>query len=236
VVSAVRGAASELGKPLVVVSTNLRKFTDDHAHWEGYHGSALATVALLLSPRFHKVYIPGTLTYAHLVPLGSHPILDPLWSTEDVSIVHDGCEAARLDKIAEIASSATACRWLRVCWIDEGGAYNCGRCEKCLRTMVAMKALGVLEQFETVPQSIDLSRMQYEDLPFVRYTWEQSLALLESSSPDRRLVRDLRRSLYGPRARVTRRAARYGRYVRDEVAGLLRGWAAAVRAPRNQDP
>ena len=40
------------------------------------------------------------MTYAHLGPLGSHPLLDPLWSSEDVELVHDGCEATRLDKLA----------------------------------------------------------------------------------------------------------------------------------------
>jgi len=50
-----RGAAARLGKPLIEVETNLRAFSDRYALWsEEYHGSALASVALLLSPQFGR--------------------------------------------------------------------------------------------------------------------------------------------------------------------------------------
>ena len=74
----------------------------------------------------------------------SHPALDPLWSTEAVEVVHDGAETRRVDKVAALAASPLALRYLRVCWENRGGAYNCGRCGKCMRTMVDLDLAGAL--------------------------------------------------------------------------------------------
>lgn len=141
--------AQHLDKPLLEVETNLHAITDQYVGWEFYHGPALASVALLLSPILRKIYIPATHTYAALYSLGSHPLLDPLWSTEAVEIVHDGCESSRSQKVMRVASHELALRTLRVCWLNPGGAYNCGRCEKCLRTMIALRAAGALEKAPT---------------------------------------------------------------------------------------
>ncbi len=141
--------SQHLGKPLLEVETNLHAFTDRYVGWEFYHGPALASVALLLAPVLHKIYVPATHTYAALYSLGSHPLLDPLWSTEEMEIVHDGCESSRSEKVMRLASYEPALRTLRVCWLNFGGAYNCGRCEKCLRTMIALRAAGALHKART---------------------------------------------------------------------------------------
>jgi hypothetical protein len=89
-----------------------------------------------------RTYVPSSWTYAHLVPWGSHALLDSLWSTEACELVHDGAESPRTGKVAAIVASDVALRVLRVCLADTD-AYNCGRCEKCLRTMVTLHLLGV---------------------------------------------------------------------------------------------
>lgn len=152
VVSArLRSAADELGLPLVEVEANLQEFgLASGVSWGEYHGAALATVALLLSPRFERVLVPATHTYGHLEGLGSHPLLDPLWSTEAVEIVHDGADADRIQKLALLADEPVARAHLRVCWSNPGGAYNCGTCEKCVRTSVAARIAGVEDRFPTL--------------------------------------------------------------------------------------
>jgi hypothetical protein len=75
------------------------------------------------------------------MPLGSHPLTDPLWSTEAVEIVHDGAEARRTEKILRIVDDAEALDNLRVCFDDMN--TNCGRCAKCLRKMLPLRLLGV---------------------------------------------------------------------------------------------
>ena len=154
---AVHEVAAEFGKRVVEVETNARTFSDRFTGWlEHYYGAALASVALLLGSRMERVYIPSTNEYAALSPHGSHPLLDPLWSSEATEIVHDGCEAKRVEKVLAISSCETALRWLRVCWENRNGAYNCCECEKCLRTMVSLRAAGVLDKCVSFDRPLDL--------------------------------------------------------------------------------
>ena len=148
----VRAAAEQLGLPLLEVETDVRALTDPLAAWEDTHGAALAAVGHLLADRVATVVVPATLTYDALYPLGSHPLVDPLWGSTAVRMVHHGAEADRVAKMAAIASSPAARRWLRVCPRYDGGTENCGRCEKCLRTMTAARLAGADGVFATLPR------------------------------------------------------------------------------------
>jgi len=146
--------ATASGKTLMPVSTNLRAVTDDLALWPMSHGAGLASIALALGGCFGTVRISATTTYDKLFPWGSHPVLDPLWSTDDVRFVHDGCEMDRIDKTRIVAASPLALETLQVC-PGYTGEYNCGRCLKCLRTMIDLLQAGVLDRCQTLPHSID---------------------------------------------------------------------------------
>lgn len=149
--------AQELGKEVLPVATNLRDFSDGFVDWGPlYHGAALASVGLACEHFFTTIYIAASRTYADIIPWGSHPIVDPLWSTERLSLLHDGCEARRIDKIHFIAQSEVALRTLRVCWENPNDLYNCGRCEKCLRTMIGLHMAGSLQNCRTLPNSVDI--------------------------------------------------------------------------------
>jgi hypothetical protein len=159
VLANINTVARRLGKRVLTVSTNLREFSDRMADWVNlYHGGALASVALAVSEMFRTVKIAATHTYAELSPLGSHLILDPLWSTESLSFVHDGCEADRLDKIRLLAQKPDLLRILRVCGRDyTTDIYNCGVCPKCIMTMIGLHVAGALETCPTFPHEIDLT-------------------------------------------------------------------------------
>ena len=160
VIKPIREAAALLGKPLLEVETNIRDFSDRVADWANYyHGPALVSAALLLTPKFRKVLIPATYTYASLIPNGSHLILDPLWSTENVEIIHDGCEATRAKKLVFIANFEAARHALHVCWENRDGEYNCGQCEKCLRSMIDIRLAGLSDKFTTFKRGLDLARI-----------------------------------------------------------------------------
>jgi 7-cyano-7-deazaguanine synthase in queuosine biosynthesis len=159
-----RRVARELGKELVEVDTDVHDFTNPIFQWEYYMVAAMATVAHLLGDAVERVFIPAEHTYADLVPWGSHPLVDPLWSTESVELVHDGAASRRTEKVAYLARSELAMDVLRVCWRNTGGAYNCGRCEKCLRTMIALHAAGALERCATLPSSIDVEEVAAMEL------------------------------------------------------------------------
>jgi hypothetical protein len=154
--------AAQYGKTVLPVTTNLREVTDRIADWVMvYHGAALATVALALGSMFSRVHISASQTYARLIPRGAHPCLDPLWGTETLTFVHDGLEARRIDKIRYIARSPIIVENLRVCATDEvTAAYNCGRCVKCLETMIGLHIAGVLDQSQTFPHEIDIEAVR----------------------------------------------------------------------------
>jgi len=194
VMEGVRAAAASLGLPLVEVASDVRAFSDPLVPWEDYHGAALASVALLLSGRFRRVYLPATMTYATLLPLGSHPMVDPLWSSEHVEIAHDGAEATRRQKVAAIAGCEAARRWLRVCWENRGGAYNCGRCEKCVRTLVELRLAGVADRFESFPD-LRLDDVAAVPLEYGGMGWYTALQSAEQNGRDPDLTEALRTAL-----------------------------------------
>ncbi|MEA2352466.1 MAG: hypothetical protein QOG41_1565 [Thermoleophilaceae bacterium] len=186
--------AAELGKELVEVDTDVHDLTDPILAWEYYLVAAMATVALMLADRFERVLIPAEHTYADPVPWGSHPLVDPLWSTEAVEIVHDGATSRRTEKVADLARSELAMDVLRVCWRNTDGAYNCGRCEKCLRTMIALHAAGALERCATLPSRIDpraVAAMELTNESDVAFAADNRRAL-ERSGSDPELVAALR--------------------------------------------
>lgn len=140
-VKSCRATADLLGKQLVTVTTNVRELAARHGISNHlYQGAILGSVALALG--FRRMYVGATFTTSNLIPWGSHPQLDPLWSSETSELVHDGIDARRSEKIARIAERPELLASLRVC-LSNSAEYNCGRCSKCLRTMTTLRLLGL---------------------------------------------------------------------------------------------
>jgi hypothetical protein len=140
-----REAADGLGLPLIAISHNARDLLDRFVTWERSHGGVLAGVGLALGGWLANVHLASTHDVNHLVPWGSHPELDPLWSTERTVTHLDGVQWTRTDKVKAIASSDFALSRLKVCWRADADT-NCGRCEKCVRTQCALAIAGALER------------------------------------------------------------------------------------------
>jgi hypothetical protein len=188
----VRLAAAELGLPLVEVETDLRAVSNRYAAWgTHYNGVGLASVALLASTRFREILIPASHSYRDLLPWGSHPLLDPLWSTEAVELVHDA-PLSRPEKLRLVANSDVAMRHLRVCFHHDASELNCGRCEKCLRTMAALRIVGALDRCATFADDLSLRRLAWAPVPTegrMAFTLENFAAA--KAIGDRKLVRAL---------------------------------------------
>jgi len=188
-------AAEHLGLRLVELQCDLVAFGNAAGvGWDDYHGAAMAAVAHLLAPRYSKLYVPATTTYDQLYPLGSHPLLDPLWSSERVELVHDGADATRVEKLRLIAEHPAALRHLRVCFENRDGAYNCGVCEKCVRTAVGIRIAGVEGRFETLP-SPSLRQIAAVDIHGLGNTWRSYLDELEHAGANPRLQWAIRAAL-----------------------------------------
>ena len=152
----IRAVAEAENVGLTVVRSNIQGLVEPVLLWDFTHGGCLAAVGLFLRGGFRKIYIPSTHSAAEQIPWGSNLALDPNWSTEGTSFVHDGTEATRLEKVTSyVGRSPLALKHLRVCFANENGAYNCGRCDKCLRTMINLYIAGTLEKSGTFPHRID---------------------------------------------------------------------------------
>ena len=197
----IRKTASRMGKRIVEIETNLRPFLDACVDWGHFgHGTMLAAVGHLLSASFRRIYIASAFAYSALFPWGTHPELDPLWSSESLEFVHDGCEAARVEKVALLATSDAALQNLRVCWNPLRGERNCGRCEKCVRTMINLHVAGALERCTTFDSPLDLNRVarMTAETEGSRTFVLENLRALEGRPADEALCRSLRESLKPP--------------------------------------
>jgi hypothetical protein len=145
--------AAAMGKTLIRGETNLRThFSLDYEYV--YHGPALLSSALALSAGLKCIVVPSSYAYDQLCPSATHPLLDPLWSTERMEVLHDSCAPRRADKLALVGRDPIAQQYVRVCLRNDGGPYNCGRCRKCVRTMAMLELLGLLKDARTFPEAL----------------------------------------------------------------------------------
>lgn len=203
---------------LTVLDTNVRLLSPT---WEVFqdvtHGAALLAPAQMLRRRMTDILIgsPGYGTGAP--PHGSHPGLDPLYSTSAVRVHHELPFQQRLDKLRLVAAWPEGLRALDVCLRLDGpveGTVNCGRCHKCVRTMLGLVALGRLEAAETFPPD-DVTVEMVEFTPVVHETILEFVGPLpepleRAGCPD--LAEALRRNIRRFHAR-RRRHRRVGRAI-----------------------
>lgn len=133
---------SDLGLEFRAVRTNLRGLNTSMNFWTTrYHGSFLAAVAHSLP--FGEMVIAGTYDVGTLAPWGSHPLLDPFYSSSRVTIRHHGLHQSRLDKVRTLENWPMALDLMNVCTSGESRGRNCGKCEKCIRTRLELMVLGL---------------------------------------------------------------------------------------------
>jgi hypothetical protein len=235
-----RRTAEAIGLPLLEVETSLRSFSDGLSFpWEEQFGAAMAGVAHFLAPTFGRIYIPSGYALPFLVPHGSHPGLDPLWSSTSLELVHDGIEATRFDKIGALCASDVAVRNLRVCWQLKEGQYNCCRCRKCMWTMAFLRAHGALDRARTFSVPLDLRKLgeSHFRYPEERYRFIQAIGKLEQRGDDHALANAMRAALRRRASFLNRLRHSLKQLRRRTVARLrnvvraARQFASAYRAP-----
>lgn len=152
-------AARDLG--VLEVETNLRTH---HAFapvdWGHTHGAALAGVGLLLTAEIGTLIVPPSYAHDRLIPWGSRPDLDPRWSVPGrLRVEHGDVDLYRRERLALIVGDPLVQQHLRVCWAHLDDGLNCGRCEKCVRTMIHLASLGALDTVRTFPHDRPLAEV-----------------------------------------------------------------------------
>lgn len=85
-------------------------------------------------------------------PRGSSPVTDERWSSASVTIFHDESDRSRSEKLMQaVALDPEEAASLRVCTCNAGGVGNCGRCEKCVRTMLPLAIAGRMADVPALP-------------------------------------------------------------------------------------
>ncbi|MBN1875876.1 MAG: hypothetical protein JXA33_16760 [Anaerolineae bacterium] len=140
--------AEDANLTLIPVHTNIRHLDDDVHFWiYEFHGAALASVAHAFSKRFSLASVAAGWEIPDIQG-GSHPMLIPNYSSTDLRMRLEGSTLSRLAKARLISDWDVALQNLRVCTHNPTGRLNCGTCEKCIRTMTELVAVGKLSETE----------------------------------------------------------------------------------------
>lgn len=147
-----RTVAATEGKTLIEVTTDIRSLSDKYMHWATrFHGAAIAAVAHLLDEHIAHLIVPSSFTSDEGMSWGTHTRLDHLWSSSLLTFEHHPVGVSRVEKMRAVADNASAMQYMRVC-TKNLSAYNCGRCEKCIRTACNAIAVGVGGRIASLPE------------------------------------------------------------------------------------
>ncbi|MCD4737947.1 MAG: hypothetical protein K8R89_01630 [Anaerolineae bacterium] len=209
--------ARAAGITLIPVETNIRHLDSDINFWMyEFHGAALAAVAHAFSNRLTSASIASSVPYYALHPWGSHPLVDPRYSSSDIRICHENARFSRLEKVQLIANWDVALQNLRVCAWNPPGRLNCGQCDKCLRTMIELLAVGKLAQTRAFPLT-DISEQLLKSTKIIhrRYDTKYYQALIAPLKAQGRA--DLATV-------IENKLAKYERYLAWEEERDWKGW------------
>jgi len=141
-----KNVAEDFGLEYIAGAANFRSFFD--VEWGlHYHGAGLGAAALALSGGVNTMYIASSFNWKDLFPWGTHPLLDPCWENGTIRLIHDGCEARRVDKIVySLEADPRYLQYVHVCLSKRDDTMNCGGCYKCIRTLTVISIMGKLDE------------------------------------------------------------------------------------------
>jgi len=213
---------ADLGLDVIPIRSNFCTLNRKMRFWMyRYHGAFLASMAHFLGREFRLCYIASSYAATDLVPWGSHPQLDPFYSSQHVRIAHDGIELSRLQKIESLRDWPAALDRMYVCTSNVSQGENCGSCEKCVRTRVHLLVAGLLphaaafagddvgeREIRSVRVTSDYARICFEEaLPGLRRLGRPDLtAAIESVVAD--YVRSKTEGAQQPGRHLLRRVGR----------------------------
>src|SRR4030066_2276670 len=154
VMDSVSALAEDAAVTLIPVYTNIRSLgpEDNDDFWgkfwiNEFMGATFSAIAHTFAKRLTRMSINSCHDIPSIIPYGSHPLINPIYSSSDFRILHEGIALSRFEKTRLVAGWDLGVQHLRVCnrtEIYKPGQLNCGECEKCVRTMLALLAVGVL--------------------------------------------------------------------------------------------
>lgn len=142
------------GYPLVVVDSNLHDVIHQNHFLTASYSAGFAIFALQkMWKLYHLASAGNDYGVYHLKGNDSKCSEDyeifllPQLSTDQLRIESSGAGVTRQNKLREIVKYRPSYKSLNVCTSD---GPNCSRCEKCIRTMIGLDALGELDKYSEV--------------------------------------------------------------------------------------
>jgi hypothetical protein len=143
------------GYKLVVVESNLTEVIDrmfGFYNYEQFHSYVNAGTILHLQKLFSRYYYSPTYGldefFVDVKKDAAHyeGVLLPMLSTETTSFYNSNKDMGRIEKVRLISEFEQSYEWLLVCWLHKP---NCGKCGKCIRTMLELDFVGKLELYKS---------------------------------------------------------------------------------------
>lgn len=194
------------------IRTNARVIHDNFVGWEELGFSViLGGIAKCFAAAVPTALIGSYGKYKDILPHSSSPLVDPMWSCDQQNVRHFSCRANRMEKIKTVAKfSPKLLMNLRVCYLNPEGAYNCGECEKCLRTQMQLMLCDSLSKCNTFDTVLTPASLRNLTLPWPKknqYTWDFWRDILEACncSGRRDFSKEIKRQLFRNRVRMIRK-------------------------------
>jgi hypothetical protein len=185
VMEALRLVEKDADITLIPVYTNVRYLDEDWMFWERqFQDAVLSSIAHVFSRRFSTIFFASTYDIPNFVPCGAHPLLDMGFTNSELQIRQTGITMSRMEKIKLIADWDVALKTIRVCnrsHLYQNGQLNCGQCRKCVLTMLALLAIGRLEDaaaFRNRYVSADFLKSNLEVYKTTLFWWEETAEAL----------------------------------------------------------
>ena len=149
-----RAYAREYGFEFVATNSNLMDVVQQNHFYTHTYSSLFAVYCLqkLFSIYYYASsgyrYGDFTLEYCPHRGCGSYDIFSlPMLSHRTLRFYSEGAGMTRMEKLKKVADFPPAHKYLQVCAQSKN---NCGKCEKCVRTLLGLDAIGKLELFSNV--------------------------------------------------------------------------------------
>jgi hypothetical protein len=129
--------------PLLRLKTNWRSVPSlSQLRWNDVFGTTFASAMHVVNGLAQSGLLASGDKYYFVRPHGSSPLTDRLLSSHSMQITNDAGEFSRIQKVAQLAQWTQVLPHLRVCWEGKEHDRNCGRCEKCIRTILNFRVVG----------------------------------------------------------------------------------------------
>lgn len=159
--------ANKLGLPVVFVNSNIHCWYSTFKNFNHSHTLRNMSVVLCMQKLFkHYLYASGYSLEKFKLTLDDlayfETLLLPQISTQCTSLISANANFNRIDKLKYIGNDVLATENLYVClkeqiWndhhvgkLEDDGFRNCGKCEKCLRTLIILESLGLIDDYRKI--------------------------------------------------------------------------------------